>query len=133
MQLPVWTKPALNGVAIGAIATIIIGFTWGGWVTGGSALSMKETAAREAGAKVIADLCVTKFAAAPDAKAKWAELKEESSWKRSDFIEKGGWATIAGVEAVKGGAEACASQLIAMDELPTPVVQPMTTSSPTEG
>jgi hypothetical protein len=35
----------LQGVAVGTIATIIIGFSWGGWVTGGSARGM--TAATE--------------------------------------------------------------------------------------
>jgi len=34
MNLPIETKPALWGVAGGAIAMAVIGFTWGGWVTG---------------------------------------------------------------------------------------------------
>ena len=37
MNIPVETKPALWGMAGGAIAAAIIGFTWGGWVTGGRA------------------------------------------------------------------------------------------------
>ena len=31
--------------AAGAIATIVVGFAWGGWVTGGSAKRMAEAAA----------------------------------------------------------------------------------------
>jgi hypothetical protein len=34
MQIPVETKPVLWGVAAGAIGAAIVGFTWGGWVTG---------------------------------------------------------------------------------------------------
>lgn len=124
MQLPVWTKPAVNGAIVGAIATMIIGFSWGGWTTGGTAKSMAETAALDASTKIVASLCVNKFAAAPDAKANLAALKEASTWKRGDFIKEGGWAAIAGVSEVKGAASACASDLAAMDELPTPVVQP---------
>jgi len=34
MKLPIETKPALWGAACGAIALAIVGFSWGGWVTG---------------------------------------------------------------------------------------------------
>ncbi|MGH6860209.1 MAG: hypothetical protein ACRECY_08135 [Phyllobacterium sp.] len=133
MQIPVWTKPAVNGVVLGAIATMIIGFTWGGWTTAGTAKSMAETAAKDASTRIVASICVNKFAATPDAKAQLAALKEESTWKRGDFIEKGGWSTIVGVEDVKGAASACASDLVAMDELPTPVVQPNVVTDPNAG
>ncbi len=35
MKFPTWLKPALFGAAGGAIALAIVGFSWGGWVTGG--------------------------------------------------------------------------------------------------
>ena len=34
----------LQGIAFGAVATIAIGFIWGGWVTGGTARTMTATA-----------------------------------------------------------------------------------------
>lgn len=37
MKIPVETKPVLWGVVGGAIALAIVGFKWGGWVTGGAA------------------------------------------------------------------------------------------------
>ncbi len=37
MNTPEWLKPGLCGVACGAIAVAVIGFNWGGWVTGGTA------------------------------------------------------------------------------------------------
>jgi hypothetical protein len=43
MKLPIETKPALWGAAGGAIALAIVGFSWGGWVTGKKA----ETSAAE--------------------------------------------------------------------------------------
>ncbi|MHC1549746.1 hypothetical protein [Phyllobacterium sp. K27] len=133
MQFPVWTKPAIYGVAVGAVATMILGFGWGGWVTGGSAQAAVDTAAKEARTDIVASLCVNKFASAPDARSHFDTLKKESSWKRAELIEKGGWATFAGIEAVKGAASACASELAALDELPTPVVQPNIEPSLTEG
>ena len=47
MTIPEWVKPAAWGVIGGAIAAMIIGFVWGGWVTGGTAGKM-ETASAEA-------------------------------------------------------------------------------------
>jgi hypothetical protein len=45
MKLPEWFKPALYGAAAGAVAIAIAGFSWGGWVTGGTASKMAESAA----------------------------------------------------------------------------------------
>ena len=48
------------------------------------------------------------FQAQVDAAGKLAELKALSSYERSDFVEKGGWATMPGSEApMKGVAYAC--------------------------
>ncbi len=37
MNIPIETKPALWGLAGGALALAVIGFTWGGWITAGTA------------------------------------------------------------------------------------------------
>ena len=105
---------------VGAVvATMIIGFTFGGWTTGGSATAMAEKAARDARAKLVASVCVEKFTAQADAATKFAALKEASSWQRDKFIEDGGWAMLIGMEkSVPGAADACASQLASMDSLP---------------
>ena len=46
MELPAEVKPALWGVAGGAVAAIVIGFAWGGWVTGGTSESSRSRASR---------------------------------------------------------------------------------------
>ncbi|OWJ65166.1 hypothetical protein [Inquilinus limosus] len=76
-------------VAVSAL-TMLIGFTWGGWVTGGSAQDM----ARQARAELVADVCVANFLDAPDAQKQLASFKDTSSWRRNDFIKDGGWAKI---------------------------------------
>ena len=53
MQTPEWLKPGLYGAACGAIALAIVGFSWGGWVTGGTARTM---AADQSKADVVAAL-----------------------------------------------------------------------------
>jgi hypothetical protein len=102
-----------------ALATMIIGFTAGGWTTGGTAQQMSEKAAHDARAELASAMCIDKFAASASASTDFAKLKETSSYKRDDFIKDGGWVTFAGVdEPVPGAADLCADQLAAMDSLP---------------
>jgi hypothetical protein len=37
MTTPEWLRPGIYGALIGAAFVSIAGFTWGGWVTGGTA------------------------------------------------------------------------------------------------
>lgn len=93
--------------------TLILGFTWGGWVTGSTAGKMASTAALGARAELAAAVCAQRFAEAPDAKAKLASLKEASSYQRSDIIEKAGWVTmIDSGKPVEGAAVLCVQQLM---------------------
>ena len=111
MNIPIETKPALWGVVGGAILAAIVGFTWGGWVTGGRA---EADASRQANAAVVAALapvCVEKFQRAPEMQANLAALKKADSWSQGDFVEKGGWATVAGAkptDQLSAVAKACA-------------------------
>ena len=98
------------------VATLVIGFTWGGWVTGGTAERMADTAMEEGRTRLAAAVCVNRFLGASDFGTKLAELKAESAWQRDNYIEDGGWVTFARVEEpVKGAAERCANQLAEMD------------------
>jgi hypothetical protein len=100
--------------AASVVATLIIGFTWGGWVTGGTAQERAASAATEARAQLAATVCVERFAKGPDAIAQLAALKSSDSWKRDSFIEAGGWATLAGMDKpVAGAAGLCVQQLMA--------------------
>jgi hypothetical protein len=114
MNIPVETKPALWGALGGAIAVAIIGFVWGGWVTGSRA---QADAAQQANAAVVAALapvCVERFERANDAPANLAALKKVDSWSQGEFIEKGGWATTASAKSTEQAsavAKACASLL----------------------
>jgi hypothetical protein len=110
------SKTALFWSCAGCIvATMIVGFTWGGWVTGGSARDMAEEASEQGQAQVAAAICVDQFMAAADARPQLASLKEStSSWRQESFIEDGGWAVIADQE-YDGAAELCAERLMEME------------------
>ena len=112
------SKTALFWSCVACIAaTLIVGFAWGGWVTGSTADEMASDAAKSARAEVAAVLCVDKFMAQPDAAAQLAALKDRSSWQRGNFVEKGGWAKVAG-QRYDDAADVCAEQLVKM-EVPT--------------
>src|ERR1051326_3774324 len=93
MQFPPELKPAIWGAVGGAIALAIVGFTWGGWMTTGTAGKLADQRAETAVVAALTPICVAKFQAAADSLAKLAVLKGLSSWEQGSFIEKGGWAT----------------------------------------
>ena len=41
-------KRLLQGAAVGAVATMIIGFNWGGWMLGGTARALADSSAHSA-------------------------------------------------------------------------------------
>ena len=95
------------------ILTMIIGFAWGGWVTGGTARKVATEAAEEAVVLRLAPICVTQFNLDPQKDQKLAELQGTSSYQRGDYIQKQGWATMAGEDKPdRGVAAACARLLI---------------------
>ena len=77
------------------VAATIVGFSWGGWVTGGSAREMADTSAAQARQELAAVVCVDRFMAAPDVGVQLTALKEiTSSYAQGKFVQEGGWAII---------------------------------------
>jgi len=116
MNIPIETKPTLWGMAGGAIALLIAGFTWGGWVTAGTAESTARTRVDDAVVVALAPVCVDKFKHSGDAPANLVALKQVGTWQQGDFVEKGGWAAVPGThssERVSAVARACAVLLAA--------------------
>ena len=110
-------KPTLWGAGGGAIALAIIGFAWGGWVTGGSAQEMAEELAQEAVVARLAPICVEQFNQELEKDQKLKKLKETRSWERDDYVEKQGWATMPGEkEADSKVAEKCAELLVQLGQ-----------------
>ena len=101
----------LQGTAAGAVATIVIGFYWGGWTFGSTAEKQVKDAERASIVRVLAPICVDKFQKSVDAGANLLALKTADSWKRDEIIEKAGWTTFPGSEPDRRVAEACAKLL----------------------
>ena len=76
-----------------AILAMVVGFSWGGWVTGGTAREMADDSAAQARQELAAVVCVDRFMAAPDAPVQLAALKEiTSSYAQGKFVQDGAWA-----------------------------------------
>jgi hypothetical protein len=101
--------------AAAVVATIFVGFSWGGWVTGGTSRAAAATAGDVARGDLASAICVERFNAAPDAAAKLVEFKAiADSYKKRQFLEAGGWATMPGQTAPdRLGVQGCAAALAA--------------------
>jgi hypothetical protein len=101
MQIPAFLqgeslKRLMQGAALGTVATIVIGFNWGGWTLGGTAKEMAQKSSVAAVVAALAPICVDNFQRAKDSPNNLVELKKVSSWQQGPFVEKGGWATFPG-------------------------------------
>jgi hypothetical protein len=112
MQTPDWLKPGLYGAACGATALAVAGFSWGGWVTGGTARSMAADQSRTDVIAALSSICIDQSKRDPQFAERTAAIKTASSWTRGDLVMKNGWATMPGTtEANSQVAKACADKI----------------------
>jgi len=108
-----WLKPAVWGAIVGSVLTIIVGFSWLGWMLGGTADRMSLERANAAVVDALTPSCVSRFMNQPNAAVKLKELQAIDSWKQREFVEAGGWATSIGDKAPNPSvASACTEQLL---------------------
>ena len=122
-KLPADTSTFLWGAAAGALALAVVGFTWGGWLSGARAERMAAERADAATVAALTPICVSRFQASPNAKASLAALKSANSWDQADYVRNRGWATMPGTkdEPSREVAAACADALTrASQEVPAP-------------
>jgi hypothetical protein len=101
---------------------MIIGFTWGGWVTGGTAGQMESSSAKNASVLALTPLCVSKGEQQPE---QLVALKKENSWSRGNFVTKAGWVSNVNEKYRSEVATACGTALVeAMDAKPAGTAKP---------
>jgi hypothetical protein len=109
------SKKVVVGLMLAAaVVTMIIGFNWGGWVTGGSSLKAGVAVGEDAVLQRLVPICVAQFNQDPQSATKLDELKAiTSSWDRPNYVKAQGWATMPGeAEPDSDVASACAKLLI---------------------
>jgi hypothetical protein len=81
-------KRLLQGAAVGAAATMVVGFNWGGWWLGSTADKMIKEQSNLAVVAALAPVCADKFRAQPDAAVKIIALSKAYPWKRAEEFPK---------------------------------------------
>lgn len=112
--MPKWVKPGVSGAVYGSILTMIVGFTYGGWMTTGTADRLAKQQADTAVTAALVPVCVAHSKADQAAGKKLAELRTmTSSYEQQEFMTKTGWVTFPGSEGPnRDVAEACAAALL---------------------
>jgi hypothetical protein len=106
-------KPAAWGVVIGSVLTMIVGFSWGGWTTSGTANRLAMNQATTAVTAALVPFCLEKSKTDPSGAKKLGELRAlTTSWDQREAVLAGGWATFGTGEGNREVAEACASELL---------------------
>lgn len=113
-QMPVWIKPVLWGAVAGSVATMIIGFSYGGWTTSSTSARLAKVQADAAVTTALVPICVAKSKADGAGVKKIGELRAlASTYDQRDFVTKTGWATVPGSDDANSDvAAACAAALL---------------------
>ena len=111
------TKKTLFWSVLAAIIlTIIVGFSWGGWMTSTTAQNVARVAAREAVVERLALICVDQFHQDPEKAEKLKIFNETSSYQQDNYVTDQGWATMVGDEKPdRNVAETCAQLIVQID------------------
>ena len=107
-----YIRPFLWGGAVGAIVLLIVVFSAGWVVTNGSAQIKAEKMVTSALMNRLAPISVAQFMLDPNKEQRLSELKKLDSWKRGEYVQNQGWATMPGEkQADIGVADECARRL----------------------
>jgi len=112
MDTPEWLKPGIYGAVVGAVAISIIGFGFGGWVTGGSANKMATILSHDDVIAALVPVCADMALTDVNRSQKLDVIRAASSYKQRDAVMEAGWATVPGSEEPNRDlAQACLTVL----------------------
>ena len=113
-----------QGAFVGAVATMIIGFNWGGWVLGKTAENDAALRVNTALVQAYGPVCIEDFKHQANVEAKWVELTKLDTWRRDDYIKESGFATPPGSTSPNPAiADACAEALSKIISMQTPAAK----------
>lgn len=112
MNTPDWLKPGIYGAIAGAVLVGIVGFSWGGWVTGRSAEKMAAALAHDDVIAALVPVCLDIARTDAERANKLETIRAASNYQRRDAVMAAGWATMPGTEAPNRDlAQACLTAL----------------------
>ena len=112
MNTPEWLKPGIYGAVIGAVFVGVVGFTWGGWVTGGTSDNRAMAMSRYDVVASMVPVCLDMARSDPARADKLATIRAASNYQKRDALMTAGWATMPGTDAPdRDIAQACLKEL----------------------
>ncbi len=96
-------KRVLQGAALGGVATLTVGFGWGGWMLGSTAKTLADSTATSNVAAATAPICVDHFQRSADDAMNLTALRKTNSWQQAAYVEKGGWVVMPGSKTASSG------------------------------
>ena len=111
-MVPAGFKPAVFGGIGGAAAAMIVGFGFGGWVSGGTAEREADLRVQTAVVSMLAPICADRFLQQADVAGSLAEFYTANSWGRDTVVARSGFAIMPGsTDTANGVIRACAEIL----------------------
>ncbi|SFH13719.1 hypothetical protein [Sulfitobacter dubius] len=98
MTTLVWLRPGIYGALIGAVLASIVGFTWGGWVTDGTAVARARVLSHNNVVASMVPVCLYLAEGDPDRSTKLATIRAAPSVRKRDALMAFGWATVPGTD-----------------------------------
>ena len=93
---------------MGAIAVMVVGFSWGSWMTGDGADDLAADRADDEVIAALVPICLQISQDDPERTTKLATITEASTYQRRDAVMAAGWATVPGADAPNRDlAQAC--------------------------
>ena len=112
MNTPEWLKPGMYGAVIGAVFVGVVGFSWGGWVTGGTAHDRAMAMSRDDVVASMLPVCLDMARSDPARADKMATIRAAATYQRRDALMTAGWATMPGTDMPNRDiAQACLAAL----------------------
>ncbi|SNS59934.1 hypothetical protein [Antarctobacter heliothermus] len=112
MNTPEWLKPGIYGAVIGAVVVGIVGFSWGGWVTGSTANDRALAMSRNDVVASMVPVCLDMARSDPGRAEKLETIRAASTYQRRNAVMAAGWATVPGTDAPdRDIAQACLAAL----------------------
>lgn len=112
MNMPVWLKPGIYGAVVGAVVVSLVGFSWGGWVSGSTASDRATAMARKSVVTAMVPVCLDMAHSDQASADKMQTIRAAETYKRRDALMATGWATMPGTDAPNRDiAQACLAEL----------------------
>jgi len=102
MNSPEWPNPGIHGALTGAALVGLLGFTWGGWVTDGTAHERAMAMSHDSVVTAVVPVCLDMAQTEPERAAKLTALQGASTYQRRTALMETGWATVPDAGANQG-------------------------------